>query len=91
MVDIAALGKPVLPNMSSRANKLAKIHCRENAMIKILLIPVFVIALTVPFFNKTAPALFGFPFFYWSQTLAVPVSSLLIFIVFRAEDGGEKE
>ncbi len=55
-------------------------------MIKILLLLVFVIALAVPVFNRTGPALFGFPFFYWYQLLAVPVSSLIIFIVFRAED-----
>jgi uncharacterized membrane protein len=55
-------------------------------LIKILLLLVFVIALAVPVFNRTGPALFGFPFFYWYQLLAVPVSSLIIFIVFRAED-----
>ncbi len=55
-------------------------------MIKILLLAVFVITLAVPFFNRTGPTLGGFPFFYWYQMLAVPVSSLLIFIVFRAED-----
>ncbi len=55
-------------------------------MIKILLLLVFVIALAVPVFNRTGPALLGFPFFYWYQILAVPVSSLIIFIVFRAED-----
>ncbi len=55
-------------------------------MIKILLLVVFVITLVVPFFNRTGPALFGFPFFYWYQMAAVPVSSLLIYIVFKAED-----
>jgi ABC-type multidrug transport system permease subunit len=55
-------------------------------LIKILLLLVFVIALAVPVFNRTGPALLGFPFFYWYQILAVPVSSLIIFIVFRAED-----
>ncbi len=59
-------------------------------MIKLLLLLVFVIALAVPVFNRTGPALFGFPFFYWYQILAVPVSSLLIFIVFRAEDRGDE-
>jgi ABC-type multidrug transport system permease subunit len=59
-------------------------------LIKLLLLLVFVIALAVPVFNRTGPALFGFPFFYWYQILAVPVSSLLIFIVFRAEDRGDE-
>ncbi len=53
---------------------------------RILLLLVFVITLAVPFFNRLGPALFGFPFFYWYQIAAVPVSSLLIFIVFLAED-----
>jgi uncharacterized membrane protein len=57
-------------------------------MIKILLLLVFIITLAVPVFNRTGPALFGFPFFYWYQMAAVPVCSLLIFIVFRVEDKG---
>ena len=53
---------------------------------RVLLLLVFVLALAVPFFNRARPVLFGFPFFYWYQIAVVPVSSLLIFIVFRAED-----
>ena len=60
-------------------------------MVKILLLVVFVIALAVPFFNRTGPALLGFPFFYWYQMVVVPVSSLLIYIVFRVEDREETE
>jgi hypothetical protein len=30
------------------------------------------------------PALFGFPFFYWYQLAWVPVSSLLIWLVYRS-------
>ena len=58
-------------------------------MIRILLLLIYIIALCVPFFNKSSPSLFGFPFFYWYQMLVVPVSSLLIFLVFRAEDKSE--
>jgi Protein of unknown function (DUF3311) len=58
----------------------------------ILLLAVFVITLAVPFFNRSAPVLFGFPFFYWYQMVVVLVSSLLIFIVFISEDrAGENE
>jgi putative solute:sodium symporter small subunit len=60
-------------------------------LTKILLLVVFVITLAVPFFNRTEPTLFGFPFFYWYQMAAVPVSSLLIYVVFRAEDREETE
>ena len=60
-------------------------------MIRILLLVVFVITLAVPFFNRTGPALLGFPFFYWYQMVAVLVSSLLIYVVFLVEDREETE
>ena len=62
---------------------------RAASPLWILLLLVFVITLAVPFFNRSGPTLFGFPFFYWYQIVAVPVSSLLIFIVFLAEDKAE--
>lgn len=37
----------------------------------------------VPLYNKSAPSLFGFPFFYWYQLLWVPLTTLLIYIVYR--------
>jgi len=49
-----------------------------------LVIP-FIATLWVPFFNMKSPELFGFPFFYWYQLLWVPLSAVIIFIVFRAE------
>lgn len=60
-------------------------------MAIIIFLVIFVINLAVPFYNRTGPALFGFPFFYWYQMVAVPVSSLLIYVVFRAEDRRETE
>ncbi len=60
-------------------------------MIRILLAVIFVAALAVPFFNRIGPALFGFPFFYWYQLAVVPVSSALIYLVYRADDKGEAE
>ena len=60
-------------------------------MAIIIFLVIFVINLAVPFYNRTGPALFGFPFFYWYQMVAVPVSSLLIYVVFRAEDHRETE
>ncbi len=56
--------------------------------LRILFLVIFIATLTVPFFNKANPTLFGFPFFYWYQILCVPIASILIFIVFRAEDKG---
>jgi Protein of unknown function (DUF3311) len=48
----------------------------------ILLIP-YVALLWLPFYNDTRPSFGGFPFFYWYQFLWVPLTSLLIYIVYR--------
>jgi Protein of unknown function (DUF3311) len=48
----------------------------------ILLFVPFVALLWVPFYNSTEPTLFGFPFFYWYQFLWVPITSILILIVY---------
>nr|WP_174772237.1 DUF3311 domain-containing protein [Paraburkholderia sp. SG-MS1] len=47
-----------------------------------MLIP-YIALLWLPFYNDTHPPLFGFPFFYWYQFLWVPLTSLLIYIVYR--------
>jgi hypothetical protein len=48
----------------------------------LLLVPFAAVA-WVPFYNRTLPSLFGFPFFYWYQLLWVPVTSLLTYFVYR--------
>jgi hypothetical protein len=48
----------------------------------------FIGLLWVPFYNKELPEVLGFPFFYWYQFLWVPITSLLIWIVYR--DGMRK-
>jgi hypothetical protein len=58
-------------------------------MIRILFVVVFVLALDVPFYDRITPALWGIPFFYWYQMALVPVSSLLIWLVYRSEERGE--
>jgi hypothetical protein len=45
--------------------------------------------LWVPFYNFTEPSLFGFPFFYWYQLAWVPISSLLIWLVYRSRTPDE--
>lgn len=61
-------------------------------MKAILFLVIFIANLIVPFYNRTTPELFGFPFFYWYQMVVVLVSSALIFIVFKSEDrAGENE
>lgn len=51
-------------------------------MWPLLLVP-FVGLLWVPFYNHALPAIGGLPFFYWYQLLWVPVTALLIWIVYR--------
>jgi len=46
-------------------------------LIAVLLAAVLVGTLWLPIYNRTAPALGGFPFFYWYQLLWVPVVALV--------------
>jgi hypothetical protein len=61
----------------------------ENAPIRragpwqLLLLVPFVALLWVPFYNDAEPAFMGFPFFYWYQFLWVPLTSLIIYVVYR--------
>ena len=48
----------------------------------LLLLP-FIALLWLPFYNDAEPAVAGFPFFYWYQFLWVPLTSLLIYAVYR--------
>jgi hypothetical protein len=55
---------------------------RRQAMRLLLALP-FLGLLGVPFYNQESPSLFGFPFFYWYQLAWVPLTSLLIWVVYR--------
>jgi Protein of unknown function (DUF3311) len=44
----------------------------------------FVAVLWPPFYNKIEPAWIGLPFFYWYQLAWVPITSLLIWLVYRS-------
>ncbi len=49
----------------------------------LLLLPYFGLLL-VGIYNRAAPEIFGFPFFYWYQFLWVPITSWLIYVVYRS-------
>jgi len=53
--------------------------------VRILLLLPFLGLLLTPLYNAETPTLFGFPFFYWYQLAWVPLTSLLIWIVYKAE------
>ncbi len=55
----------------------------------LLLVPVLAM-LAVPVFNRTAPTLWGFPFFYWYQMLWVILCAGAVGLVFVLEDSGRE-
>lgn len=70
--------------MSIDSNEIEPSGSRKLFPHILLLIPFFAL-LWVPFYNDVQPTLFGFPFFYWYQLLWVPLTSVIIFIVYKAE------
>jgi hypothetical protein len=57
-------------------------------MWMLLLVP-FIGLLWVPLYNFAEPSLFGFPYFYWYQLAWVPITSLLIWLVYRSRTPDE--
>jgi hypothetical protein len=55
---------------------------KRTAGTLLLLIP-YVALLWLPFYNETHPSFMGFPFFYWYQLLWVPLTSLILYVVYR--------
>jgi len=49
----------------------------------LLLVP-FAATLFPPLYAHAAPALFGFPFFYWYQILWIVISALIVWVVYQA-------
>jgi hypothetical protein len=68
--------------------KLAVVQEWRPRMWALLLLP-FIGLLWVPFYNFQEPALFGFPFFYWYQLAWVPITALLIWLVYRTRTADE--
>ncbi len=54
-----------------------------------LLVLPFIGLLWIPFFNRTEPSLFGFPFFYWYQLAWVPVTAALTYLAWRSRKRGD--
>ena len=53
-----------------------------NPIWLILLLP-YIALLWGPFYNFTEVNVLGFPFFYWYQFMWVPLTSLLIYVVYK--------
>lgn len=56
----------------------------EGGWARLLLLAPYIALLWLPFYNDAQPAFLGFPFFYWYQFLWVPITSLILFIVYRS-------
>lgn len=55
-------------------------------LVRLLLLPPFVALLWVGSYDRIGPSLFGIPFFYWYQLAWIPVGSLLLLAIYRAEE-----
>jgi Protein of unknown function (DUF3311) len=75
-----------LAKLKSRNRRTASLKMpppeKSLGLWALLLLVPFVALLWVPFYNSSEPHLLGFPFFYWYQFLWVPITSLLIYIVY---------
>ena len=52
-------------------------HAATWIVVAVLLAAAVVGTLWVPFYNRSTPALGGFPFYYWYQLLWIPVVAVL--------------
>jgi hypothetical protein len=77
------------PDGSSNETRLREAGLRVETSMWVLLLVPFIGLLWVPFYNFVEPSLFGFPFFYWYQLAWVPITSLLIWLVYRSRTPDE--
>jgi hypothetical protein len=69
---------------------MAEKRAKGFRLIHLLLLPPYVALMWVGFYDKAAPDLFGIPFFYWYQLCWIPLGALLLYPVYRAEEGARK-
>jgi hypothetical protein len=82
------------PAILKRLNESRQCIDRRQALgvpMWVLLLLPFVGLLWVPFYNFAEPSLFGFPFFYWYQLAWVPITALLIWLVYRSSTPDEAQ
>jgi hypothetical protein len=59
---------------------------REETSVKHLILATpGLIALAVPFYNKTEPTLAGLPFYYWFLLALIPITTLCIYAAYKWE------
>jgi hypothetical protein len=57
---------------------------KRAVLVALLLLP-YVGMMWVPSYNRAAPEIAGFPFFYWYQLLWIPFGSLLLLLAYLAQ------
>jgi Protein of unknown function (DUF3311) len=57
---------------------------RRLRLYHVLLLLPFIL-LWVPFYNRAEPSLAGIPFFYWYQLAWIPLTVVLVLIVYRLD------
>ena len=70
------------PKREPRRRRCSAVALGGKMKLLLLLVPC-IVALWVPLYNSTAPALFGIPFFYWFQLLLIPISAVTIYAADR--------
>jgi membrane protein implicated in regulation of membrane protease activity len=61
------------------------------ALIIVILLPAVVLPLWVPLYDKTDPALWGFPFFFWFQFALILVSAVMTVLVYLISQVAERK
>lgn len=51
-------------------------------LIGALLAPAVILPLLVGLYDRTDPVVFGFPFYYWSQMMMIPMAVVLTIIAY---------
>lgn len=76
--------KPCFVALSSLGDGAVTPKARKLRLAQVILLAIPCVAVLIaPFYDRSAPALFGVPFFYWWQLIWVPLSGLCIGIAYR--------
>ena len=68
--------------MATTGDQSQMAHARRARRWYLLLVLPFIGLLWVPFYARSTPKVWGFPFFYWYQFAWVPVAALLTWFVY---------
>jgi hypothetical protein len=77
-IELFGRQAPMAQSRSHRSEaRGARAHAGTWTVVAVLLAAAVVGTLWVPFYNRSTPALGGFPFYYWYQLLWIPIVAVL--------------